>query len=258
MTGGVLKGGKNTAQTYGYAYLTNNWTNYSVQAQFQFPSGAYGGGVGGFLNPTTGAHYAAWIYPESSPGGARLLKLVKFQTWTTWGYNGSSSTPMQQVSLASVGTTWHTLKLGLSGTQITVSYDTNQVMSVPDTEATPYTSGGVSVDMWTSSTKYVMSVDNVMVTSLATGASVARAIASSPQLVMPAPVIESIVLAEDSLVISWSAVGGNSYRLQFTDGLGNATWTDVLPEMMATGPTATITNAIGSAPQRFYRVLLVQ
>src|SRR5215471_2644523 len=69
-TGGVLRGGTNAAQTYGFAYITNTWINYSVQARFQFPVGAFGGGLGGRLTSGTGTHYAAWIYPENSPGGS--------------------------------------------------------------------------------------------------------------------------------------------------------------------------------------------
>ena len=75
-----------------------------MQGRFQFPVGAFGGGLGGRVNPVTGAHYAAWIYPEGSAGGSSVLKLIKFQNWTSLGYNGSSYTPMQQVSLAGVGT----------------------------------------------------------------------------------------------------------------------------------------------------------
>jgi hypothetical protein len=250
VTGGLLKGGKNTPQTYAHVYLANSWTNYSVQAEFNFPSGADGAGLGGFLDPTTGAHYGAWIYPESSPGGSRLLKLLKFSTWNTWSYNGTDSLPMQQVSLPSVGTAWHTLTLSLSNSQITVSYDTNRLISVTDTEATPYTSGGVCVSMWTETTRYFLSVDNVTVTSLTGGNGL---FTNSPP-----PVIESLASAEGSLVITWTTVSGRTYRLQCTDGLESAQWTDILPDVLATGSTATATNAVGNAPQRFYRVLLVQ
>jgi len=250
VTGGTLRAGKNQTEIFAHAYLTNNWTNYSVQAQFEFPSGADGGGVGGFLNPTTGAHYAAWIYPENSPGGSRVLKLLKFQNWDTYGYNGADSVPMQQVSLPSVGTTWHTLTLGLSNSQITVSYDTNQLISATDTEAVPYTSGGVCVSIWTPGTKYFMWVDNVVVNSQADeSGSVSNSVP---------PVMESIDMADGSLVISWTAVSGNTYRLQFTEGVENPAWTDILPDVLATGPTVTITNALGGSQQRFYRVLLVE
>ena len=71
VTGGVLRGGTNTPQTYGYAYITNSWINYSVQARLQFPVGVFGGGIGGRLNTNNGAHYGAWVYPEGSPGGFR-------------------------------------------------------------------------------------------------------------------------------------------------------------------------------------------
>jgi hypothetical protein len=157
---------------------------------------------------------------------------------------------MQQVSLPGVGTTWHTLTLSLSGSQIAVSYDTNQLISVTDTEKTPYTSGGVCVSMWTASTKHFMSVDNVVVNPLAPGSGLV-----SNNLPI---VIQSIVLAEGSLAMSWTAVSGKSYRLQFTEGPGTTQWNDILPDVMATGPTATATRPLGSSPQRFYRVLVVE
>src|SRR5437867_5113193 len=120
VTGGVLRGGTNAPQSYGYAYITSNWVNDSVQARVRFPVGVFGGGIGGRLNPTTGAHYAAWIYPEGSPGGSNVLKLIKFQTWTTFGYTNSSYTPMQEVDLAIVGTNFHTLTLTFQTNRITV------------------------------------------------------------------------------------------------------------------------------------------
>ena len=171
VTGGVLLGGPNTASSYGDVYYANSWSDYSVQAQFQFPAGAYGGGLGGRLDPTTGAHYAAWIYPEGSSGGSSVLKLVNFQNWTNFNV-------LQTVNLAGVGTSWHTLTLSFSGSQITVSYDANQVISVTDTS---YSSGGISLDMWTDSTPYVMAVDNVLVATAAGGGTASKlAILSVP------------------------------------------------------------------------------
>jgi len=101
--------------------------------------------------------------------------------------------------------------------------------------------------------------------SVCASSNVAQVIASPPQVVVSAPVIESIVLAGDSVVISWSAVSNQSYRLQFTDGLETPKWLDALPAVRATGPTATATVPTAkpnvptsSSPQRFFRVLLVQ
>ncbi|HVU28732.1 MAG TPA: Ig-like domain-containing protein, partial [Verrucomicrobiae bacterium] len=63
-----LMNGSSPADTYGYLYYENSkWSNYSVQAQVQFSSiSAASAGIFGRLNPTNGAHYAVWIYPEDS------------------------------------------------------------------------------------------------------------------------------------------------------------------------------------------------
>jgi Ig-like domain-containing protein/putative Ig domain-containing protein len=167
ITGGVLKAGPDAASSgYGYAYLTNSWANYSVQARIRFSTtSAYGGGIGARLNPLTGSHYAAWIYPENSSGGSSVLRLVKFQQWTAFGYNNVAFQPVLQVSLPGVGTNWHTLKLNVQDTQLSALYDGALVATATDTEASPYPTGGVSVDMWTDATPYAMSIDDVIVTT---------------------------------------------------------------------------------------------
>jgi hypothetical protein len=152
VTGGQLVSGVNGTGNYGYAYLTNIWTNYSVQAQIQFSSSnGWGGGIGGRLNATTGAHYGAWVYPEGSPGGSNVLKLIKFQTWTSFGYNGSNGATMQTVSLPEVGTNVHTLKMAFFGSQIAVYYDGAEMISMADTDTggSPYLTGGVTADNYT-------------------------------------------------------------------------------------------------------------
>ena len=144
VTGGELLGGtnalggSNAAGSYADAYITNTWTDYTVQASIQFPAGGFGGGLGGRLNPINGAHYAAWIYPEGSSGGSAVVKLIKFQDWTDFSYNGTANSPMAQASLPSVGTTWHTLALAFKGNQISVSYDGTNYIATTDGEAVPY------------------------------------------------------------------------------------------------------------------------
>jgi VCBS repeat-containing protein len=166
VSGGVLNGGTNSLLGYGITYLTDLWTNYAVEARIQFPAGVYGGGLDGRLNAATGARYAAWVYPEGSSGGSSVLRLFKFQDWTTFGYNGVQNAFMQQASLPSVGTNWHTLKLAFHGTQIAVYYDGTEMMSVTDIEAQPYRFGGIGADMWTDNAGYVRKLDDVVVKNL--------------------------------------------------------------------------------------------
>src|SRR5262249_27330250 len=146
ITNGVIQAGTNFPSTYGFAYITNRWTNYSVEAQIRFPAGTFGGGVGGRLDPPTGKRYVAWLYPEGSPGGSNVLKLLKFQSWTSF-------IPLQQTNLAFVGTNWHALKLGFQGNRIAVYFDTNQLISVLDGPP-PYPNGAISLDMSTVQSPY--------------------------------------------------------------------------------------------------------
>jgi Bacterial Ig domain len=159
VTGGELRGGTNSLQTYANVYLTNTWSDYAVQARLRFPAGAFGGGLGGRLDPVSGTHYAAWIYPENSPGGSNVFRLIKFSNWTTWS-------PLAQVSLASVGTVFHTVKLAFQARQISAFVDGAELVSVADNTPPVFTSGGVSLDMWTDLVGYVLEVDDVLVAPL--------------------------------------------------------------------------------------------
>jgi hypothetical protein len=157
--------GLSPAGTYGEAYANGNWADYSVQAQIQFTGGSWGGGIGGLVNASTGAHYGVWVYPEGSLGASAVLRVIKFEGWGTW--NGT--TPMAQATLPSVGTAWHTLLATFQGGSIQVSFDGVQYISVTDNgfDSQPiYTSGGISLDLWTN-TSIVMSVENILVFSAA-------------------------------------------------------------------------------------------
>ena len=161
---GVLQG-TSALQKYGYCYLDADWTNYSVEAAIQFPAVVWGGGIGGRLNPAGGKHYAAWIYPEGSGGGSNVLKLIKFSGWTGFQI-------LQTNNQASVGTNWHTLRLAINTAMntnyIAVYYDDleNPRISFQETNSPGYSSGAVSLDLWTSQTAYTMSVSNLIVKPL--------------------------------------------------------------------------------------------
>src|ERR1700722_932131 len=145
ITNGTLQG-TSASQTYGFGFITNNFTDCSVQADIEFPAGAFGGGIGGRLDTVSGAHYAAWIYPESAPGGVATLNLIKFIGWGNW-----SGKPMQQTMIpGGVGTNWHALVLTFSGDQISVLVDGAQMISTTDNNfggSAPFASGSISADV---------------------------------------------------------------------------------------------------------------
>jgi hypothetical protein len=44
-----------------------------------------------------------------------VLKLIKFQSWSVFGYSNVVNAVMRQVALPNVGADWHTLKLVFEG-----------------------------------------------------------------------------------------------------------------------------------------------
>jgi hypothetical protein len=74
---------------------------------------------------------------------------------------------------------------------------------------------------------------------------------------MARPDIQSVALTNTNAVLTWSAIPGAEYRVQFKNDLSDTTWTDLLPDVTASGPAASLTDTPG-APQRFYRVLVVR
>ncbi|MFO1511864.1 MAG: Ig-like domain-containing protein [Verrucomicrobiota bacterium] len=172
ITNDVLQGGTNTYPLYGTLYHDGNWSDYAVEASFAFPPEAYGGGIAGRLNASTGTRYAAWIYPENSPRGPNRVRLVKFQSWDTYGYdNFSNAHEIVNIPLSSVGTNWHTLKLAFEGDLISLQHNGTILTNVMDNDALlltfpRYTNGGVSVDFYGFTNSYVMHADDVSVRPL--------------------------------------------------------------------------------------------
>jgi len=70
--------------------------------------------------------------------------------------------------------------------------------------------------------------------------------------------IISVTTSNGVATVTWTSVPGNYYRLQYNDNLAGTNWSDVTPDVLATNLTASMTNVLGGANQRFYRVMLVQ
>jgi len=67
------------------------------------------------------------------------------------------------------------------------------------------------------------------------------------------PLIQSLSRSGPAFKLTWSAVPGRSYWLQYTTNLTTGNWTDLPPAVLATGPTATATDT-NAASRRFYRI----
>jgi hypothetical protein len=83
--------------------------------------------------------------------------------------------------------------------------------------------------------------------------------ASGKSLVQaPSPAIQSLRVTDGVAAIAWSTVPGGTYRLQYKDSLDGASWHDLGPDISAAACTISTTDLVGTAAQRYYRVLLLQ
>ena len=125
-----------------YVPTTSPPSDYSVDGRVRFTPGAYGGGIGGRVDPATGAHYGIWLYPSgSSDPTPNRIKLIKFTDWTTW-----SGTPLQSTPLT-VDANWHDLKVEFVGARIRAWVDGVQVIDF--TDPAPLSGSGISFDTYT-------------------------------------------------------------------------------------------------------------
>jgi hypothetical protein len=75
------------------------------------------------------------------------------------------------------------------------------------------------------------------------------------------PAFQTTTASGGNFIFSWNTVNAYpfvSYQVQYSTNLATANWINLGGVLSGTGPTLSVTNAIGSDPQRFYRILLVQ
>lgn len=73
--------------------------------------------------------------------------------------------------------------------------------------------------------------------------------------VVPRPTVK-IALAGPRLILSWSAIPGKAYRVQYKDGLDDAAWKDLPGDVIADGADVEKEDdSFAAGSQRFYRIL---
>lgn len=115
----------------------NTWSNYTVQAISKLGGlSDYPGGIRAYVNPSTGAAYALWLYP-----GEGVLKLWRTTAWSI------STNPVllgtsAHITLDTVN--WHALSLSINAGHLAAAYDGVTQITVSDSTLT---SGMVALDV---------------------------------------------------------------------------------------------------------------
>ena len=85
-------------------------------------------------------------------------------------------------------------------------------------------------------------------------------IAASGNTPLPKPELrlEILDLGSGQIGLSWDAVVGQRYRVQYKDDVAGTTWTDVAGDIIASKPRVAVALNISGAAQRFFRVVEVE
>ncbi len=72
------------------------------------------------------------------------------------------------------------------------------------------------------------------------------------------PVITHIGVSGSTATLTWLSLSNRTYRVEFKPKLTAPVWSNLTPDIIATGPAATqVDNTLGAALMRFYRVVLL-
>ncbi|MEP6663039.1 MAG: PQQ-dependent sugar dehydrogenase [Verrucomicrobiota bacterium] len=78
-----------------------------------------------------------------------------------------------------------------------------------------------------------------------------RIVGASPSI------IRQITTSNNIATVTWGSIPGQKYRLEYKGNIDELSWSNVVPDVMASGTNASSTDIFGSSAQRFYRVRLV-
>jgi uncharacterized repeat protein (TIGR01451 family) len=76
--------------------------------------------------------------------------------------------------------------------------------------------------------------------------------------VLPRPMVALPVIEEAGVRLTWTAVPGRSYRVQYKDDLGTPAWTLLGADLLAVESTLSALDPAPAPQQRFYQILLLE
>ncbi len=132
---------------YGNVYYVppSQPSDYVLEARLKMPAGlgSLGGGIGGRLDPATGAHYGIWLYPTAGGGtNAGRIVLNEFSPdWTT--YNELAFAPF---SIDDAN--WHDVKVEFVGSRIRAWMDGGATPLIDFTDPSPLAGSGITFDTY--------------------------------------------------------------------------------------------------------------
>jgi hypothetical protein len=147
----------------------------------------------------------------------------------------------------------------LSFTAQASDIDTNQTLSFSLDAGAPAAAAIVSTNgafSWTTTAADAGTTNHITVRVTDSGSPSLSDSETFAAIVLLPPITAAVGVSNLNLTIGWNSVSGQTYRVEFKDDWSAATWSNLTPDVPATGPAAFITDPMTSG-QRFYRIRLL-
>ncbi len=69
--------------------------------------------------------------------------------------------------------------------------------------------------------------------------------------------ITHLAISNNVVTITWNSISNRTYRVQYVTNISETNWSDLAPDITATGPSASQIDSMDLTGRRFYRVLLL-
>jgi hypothetical protein len=76
-------------------------------------------------------------------------------------------------------------------------------------------------------------------------------------VVVPPPMLQPLAIVNGSAQLTWNAIAGQRYRIQYKPSLAAADWTDLAPDVTASDSTISVTDSSGLSSQGYYRIVVL-
>ncbi len=155
---------------------------------------------------------------------------------------------------------WHQLVGVLNSTHSEFLYVDGQLAVSTNTATVPI--AGNSLDLWIGGApeysyyrNFSGTIDEAAVFATALSSNQVKQLYSAAFTVPP--IIGNVSQSGGAISLSWSAISGRVYQVQYKTGFNQVNWSNAAGTVTATNSTATATDAIAANGQRIYRVSLL-
>ena len=227
------------------------------------------------LDLTNGMTLEAWVYPTAVGGWRDVIYKEINDIYYLMGSSQNGSLPSVGgtfATTAAFGTTslplntWTHLAGTYDGAMMRLYVNGVQVSSRAQTGSIHTSTGVLSIggdglygQYWAGRIDevriYNRALSQAQIQSDMNTALTISIISNQSTIVVSRPIIQSITVADGNTTLTWSAIAGKSYRVQYKLDLSQTDWSDLAGDVTASDTNAIkVDTTVSNATNRFYRI----